>query len=1179
MRLNLRKLASVSTVSALAIGAAALTGLTPANAATDGSGVVINEVYASGGSAGAPYTHKFVELANPTDADVDLSGWSLQYRKADGTGNATGIAALSGSIPAHGYYLVQFNSNGTQGAALPAADATSTVALQGQNGTIVLSRSASALNVGTGSVIGNPDVVDLIGYGKSNTFETAAAPTTSGNQDHRSRTRTNGVDIDNNSVDFTLIDAPTPCNTACARDVNATPETSTPSPTESPAPTETSTPTSTPSPTATATPTTAPSPSGATPITEIQGEGDTSPLNGQTVTTEGIVTAQYPTGGLNGFVIQMPTGAEGVAKPAGSASTGLFVYTGSNATLQQGLKIGDSVRVRGKVGEFNGQTQISASTVNKLANSLGTVSPTAIQYPRTDEEREGYESMLITLTDELTVTDNYNLNRFGEIGLAIGSPLVTPTDVGAPGSPEAVEQAISNASRAVTLDDGATTNYMSGPGAGTPIPYIDIDRPVTVGATATLTKPVILGYSFQSWRLNPTVPVNGTNPADEPVSFEQVREETVQYKGNDFTIATFNVLNYFTALGEDHCSSSQNYKDRQGNPVTANGCLPRGAWNAENLQRQQAKIVAAINEMDADVVGLEEVENSARFGKDRDQALATLTAALNAAAGSDKWAYVRSPGVIPESGSDVIRTAFIYQPESVETVGESRILDNPNFKNARAPLAQTFREKVSGQTFNVIVNHFKSKGGSGTGDNENPDQKVGPEARTGGWNGDRTRQAQALVQFAREVEQAAGTNVTFLVGDFNSYAKETPVTTIEQAGYEKVHGSTGTKASHREHSYLFGGQVGSLDHIFASAEAQKYLNGTDIWTINAYESIAYEYTRHNYNVEQFYTPDVYRSSDHNPGIVRLQFPEDEPNLPETERVAGNNRYLTSVELSKRFSTPGKPVFIVAGESYPDALAAGPAAASVDGAILLALPNRLLPETKAEIQRLNPSEVFIIGSEKTLSAQVEAQVRQASGTAPVTRIAGADRIDTSVKIAERFFPDAERALLATGWNYPDALSASSGGTLAGIPVLLTTGDKLNPRVEAYLKRSTVTHVDIVGSPRSVSDDAKRSALSAKPDMNGTRIGGDNRYATNSLVNQTFGAFATGSSIVVATGERFPDALTASIAVNATKSPLVLTTGTCVVEETSEYLAARVSTHTVIVGSTDAVRDDWRENICK
>ena len=181
---------------------------------------------------------------------------------------------------------------------------------------------------------------------------------------------------------------------------------------------------------------------------------------------------------------------------------------------------------------------------------------------------------------------------------------------------------------------------------------------------------------------------------------------------------------------------------------------------------------------------------------------------------------------------------------------------------------------------------------------------------------------------------------------------------------------------------------------------------------------------------------------------------------------------------------------------------------------MCIRDSLLPETKAEIQRLNPSEVFIIGSEKTLSAQVEAQVRQASGTAPVTRIAGADRIDTSVKIAERFFPDAERALLATGWNYPDALSASSGGTLAGIPVLLTTGDKLNPRVEAYLKRSTVTHVDIVGSPRSVSDDAKRSALSAKPDMNGTRIGGDNRYATNSLVNQTFGAFATGSSIVVA-----------------------------------------------------------------
>lgn len=96
----------------------------PAYASTDGTGVVINEVYLNGGSAGATYLNKFVELYNPTSAAVSLDGTSLQYRSATGVANPNAVVPLTGSIPAKGYYLVQGSSNAANGAKLPTPDAS-----------------------------------------------------------------------------------------------------------------------------------------------------------------------------------------------------------------------------------------------------------------------------------------------------------------------------------------------------------------------------------------------------------------------------------------------------------------------------------------------------------------------------------------------------------------------------------------------------------------------------------------------------------------------------------------------------------------------------------------------------------------------------------------------------------------------------------------------------------------------------------------------------------------------------------------------------------------------------------------------------------------------------------------------------------------------------------------------
>ncbi|MGO1834416.1 MAG: ExeM/NucH family extracellular endonuclease, partial [Actinomycetaceae bacterium] len=428
---------------------------------------------------------------------------------------------------------------------------------------------------------------------------------------------------------------------------------------------------------------------------------------------------------------------------------------------------------------------------------------------------------------------------------------------------------------------GQNWNYLQNNAAkNSPLPYLTPETPVTLGAPVDFTGGVIVDQfaADDAWNFQPTAPVKGTEHS--PVSFGDVREQTPADVGGDITIGTFNVLNYFTDLGEDE-PGCRAYPDREGNPVATNYCDVRGAYSQAAFEKQEDKIVEAINTLDASVIALEEIEDSSDFGHDRDATLEHLVDVLNEAAGEAKWEYVPSPATIPAVGDDVIRTAFIYQPAEVTYVeGSAEILENGSFTNARAPFAANFApadEVIAENEFIVIANHLKSKGGSGSGDNASPDAQ-GPAWATGGWNGDRTRQAEALVDFAAELQEKHGTDLVFLTGDMNSYSMETPVTTITDAGYEHL------TAGGPEYSYLFGGTVGSLDHVFASPAAAEYVTGTDIWTINAYESIALEYSRDNYNVAQLYSPDVFRSSDHNPAIIGVQFREDEEPVEATGDV-------------------------------------------------------------------------------------------------------------------------------------------------------------------------------------------------------------------------------------------------------------------------------------------------------
>src|SRR4051794_12626922 len=137
-------------------------------ASTAGDAVVISEVYGGGGNTGAPYLNDFVELYNPTDHAISLTGMSVQYRSSSGT--LGGVTPLSGSVPAGKHWLVQGAVGSGNGVALPPPDATGTLAMSATNGIVVLAQSTFAVPPS------DPSVLDLVGYGTASAFETAAAP-------------------------------------------------------------------------------------------------------------------------------------------------------------------------------------------------------------------------------------------------------------------------------------------------------------------------------------------------------------------------------------------------------------------------------------------------------------------------------------------------------------------------------------------------------------------------------------------------------------------------------------------------------------------------------------------------------------------------------------------------------------------------------------------------------------------------------------------------------------------------------------------------------------------------------------------------------------------------------------------------------------------------------------------
>ncbi|MDL5352751.1 peroxidase family protein [Microbacterium sp. zg-YB36] len=195
-------------------------------------------------------------------------------------------------------------------------------------------------------------------------------------------------------------------------------------------------------------------------------------------------------------------------------------------------------------------------------------------------------------------------------------------------------------------------------------------------------------------------------------------------------------------------------------------------------------------------------------------------------------------------------------------------------------------------------------------------------------------------------------------------------------------------------------------------------------------------------------------------------------------IAGTNRFHTAALISQRFADPGVDrVFVVDGTNYPDALSVSAVAARDGSPVLLTTPTALPPATAAELARLAPDEIVIVGGTPSVSAAVQTAVAAHGDT---RRIAGVNRYDTAVKVSQEFYPDgAETAFVTTGLNFPDALAAGPAAGVAGGPLLLTQPTALAAGTVAELQRLGVQQVQIVGSPSSVSADVEAQIAALAP----------------------------------------------------------------------------------------------------
>jgi predicted extracellular nuclease len=571
----------------------------------------------------------------------------------------------------------------------------------------------------------------------------------------------------------------------------------------------------------------------ATPIARIQGSGPTSPLVGQQVVIEAVVTADLQASHeLGGFFLQQQQADTHV-----DTSEGIFIFERSAA-----FQVGDRVRVSGRVSEYFGLTQIDqVSALTRCAKNIPLPPATALKLPLPSAEAlEATEGMRVSFSETLTVNEVYNLGRFGEFTLSRGRRSI-PTDVAPPGK-VASDLAEANRLNQLLVDDGSA--HQNPDPVKFPAPGLNAKNSLRIGSTLdTLTG--VIHFAFGSYRLIPTVAprFNNANPRTAA---------PLTVIDSDLRIVSFNLMNFFNGDG-------------------VGGAFPtdRGATNPAELARQTLKLVAALLAIDADILALVELEND---GFTDQGALAYLLRALNAQLPANRVYHLIAPEV-ERLGADAIGVGLLYRPDRVEPVNSARLLSTANSptdvrglalfndKLNRPALAQTFVQQPMSERFTLVVNHLKSKSDSNCANWADCDQGQGA------YNLSRTRASQALNLWLRTDPTDSQDSDFLIIGDLNAYSLEDPITGLTAAGFEHLN-SAGS------YSYVYRGESGSLDHALASPSLAAKALAVQAWHINSDEPRVLDYNQEYKSPRQsatYFAPDPYRSSDHDPLVLDFGF--------------------------------------------------------------------------------------------------------------------------------------------------------------------------------------------------------------------------------------------------------------------------------------------------------------------
>lgn len=526
-------------------------------------------------------------------------------------------------------------------------------------------------------------------------------------------------------------------------------------------------------------------------IAEVQGTGPVSPELGRSVTVEGAVTwvraeADEPAG----FFLQALT-------PDGDPRTseGMLVMLPPEAPSPS---VGERIRVRGWVEEIAGVTAVSP--VEMLAHcGSSRLQPVRVELsPHEQPQTERWEGMWITLPGTWTLLDTSGLQARGEVSVSNAGRRYGP------GHPLG-ERAQDSPPLWVLSELGQSALDWARAGVA--------GQRLRLGARATGISGVVLSGSTR--RLAVTTPPDFRAPRVAP---------PLETPPGSLRVAALNLDNYFAEPG------------------------PRGASSQLEHERQRAKLVAVLSQLDADILALTELGNDAPSGEGIPASLADLLLALNAGVPSGERYEVSESG---SDASDVIRSALVYRTRRLRAPEPAQFANSPVFR--RAPLVQSF--ETEGHQLTVAVVHFKSKlclAG---------ESALGPEGC-----GALARQEEAL-ELAAVASRLAPSQRSdlLLIGDFNSDTGEAPIASLTRAGFVDL---LDRVPMAERYSYVFEERAGLLDHALASASLASHLARAQIWHINADtpKLLSYELD----NPPDAYEPDALRSSDHDPLVIDLE---------------------------------------------------------------------------------------------------------------------------------------------------------------------------------------------------------------------------------------------------------------------------------------------------------------------